>query len=106
MGRKCIIDECENEVKERSKLDTCETCRATLNRWDKRSTAEVLEYKSKLTKFRARMSTIVDDDVKDTRRRGVTEPKPQQSVYRLTRSKYIPTARANDITGQLSRSRH
>lgn len=99
MGRQCIIEGCDNILSERSKLDTCSACRATLCRWDKRPVAEVLERKDKLTKFRARMSTIVGDDVKDTRKRGVAQPTARQSVFRLTRTKFIPTRHADEITG-------
>lgn len=105
MGRKCIIDECENEISDRSKLDVCSVCRSALCRWDKRPTGEVLEYKGKLTKYHARMSTLVGEDTRDTRKRGVAQPGATQSVYRLTKTKFIPTARANSITGQVSRSR-
>jgi hypothetical protein len=99
MGRQCIIEGCENILSERSKLDTCPACRATLCRWDKRPVAEVLERKEKLTMYRARMSTIVADEVQDTRKRGVSEPAAKQRVYRLTRTKFIPTGKAIEITG-------
>lgn len=103
MGRHCIIEGCDNVLSERSKLDTCPACRATLCRWDKRSVDEVIERKDKLTKYRARMSTIVADNVQDTRKRGVSLPTAKQKVFRLTRDKYIPTNSSREITGS---SRH
>lgn len=104
MGRRCVIEGCDNLLSENSRLDTCPTCRSTLLRWDKRPVAEVLEYKGKLTKYRARMSTIVDDDVQDTRKRGVQEPATNSRVLRLTSTKYIPTGKAIEITG--GRAKH
>lgn len=100
MGRQCIIEGCDNIISERSRLDVCQTCRHGLYYWDKRSAAEVMERKTKLTKYRARLSTIVDDDVIDTRKRGVEAPSPRRPVYRLTTKKYLPIAQARDITGQ------
>lgn len=100
MGRQCIIEGCDNILSPRSKLDTCPTCRASLCQWDKRPVSEILERKEKLTKYRARMSTIVADEVQDTRKRGVAEPTGKRPVFRLTRTKYIPQGRATQITGE------
>lgn len=99
MGRQCIIEGCDTILSERSVLDTCPACRATLSRWDKRSVAEVLERKDKLTMYRARMATIVADEVLDTRKRGVKAPSENAKMFRLTRAKYIPIGSSRDITG-------
>ena len=100
MGRQCIIEGCDNIISDRSHLDVCQTCRHGLYYWDKKSAAEVMERKTKLTKYRARLSTIVDDDVIDTRKRGVEVPSPKRPVFRLTMKKYLPRAHAQSITGQ------
>lgn len=58
MTRYCFIEDCDNEIPERSKSDCCSTCKAGLRYWDNRSNSDVIEYQRKLRIRQARMSTI------------------------------------------------
>jgi hypothetical protein len=55
----CVISACFKELNPGSKLETCETCRSNIHVWLKRRPAEVLERHKKLTKYSARMDSII-----------------------------------------------
>lgn len=60
----CIINGCDNEAGKRMK--TCDLCRASMHRWEKRRPAEILQRSLQLNLYRNRMaqfSVVKDDDV-------------------------------------------
>ena len=58
--KKCIIENCENTISERSVLDVCALCRNGMYRWKKRRPAEVLERRRKLTMYGSRMDNLIE----------------------------------------------
>lgn len=62
MTRLCETEGCINELSERSKLDTCATCRGGLRYWDKKRPAQRLERRRKLTMYNSRISTMKGAD--------------------------------------------
>ena len=60
----CIIENCSNEISERSALLVCPLCRCTLYRWRKRRPAEVLERRRRLTMYASRMDNVNPNGVK------------------------------------------
>jgi len=55
---KCIIENCDNSISERSQLTICPLCRCTLYRWSSRRPAEVLERRRRLTMYSSRMDNL------------------------------------------------
>jgi hypothetical protein len=72
----CIIENCGNELSERSTLEICPTCRSSLYNWRKRKPAAVIERRKRLRKYDARMSTIVNDDAME----GKSKSTPRQHL--------------------------
>jgi hypothetical protein len=54
----CATPACINEFSDKSKLDTCPTCRGGLGYWKKKRPAQRLERRRKLTMYNARISTM------------------------------------------------
>lgn len=85
MGRACIIEDCDNVVSDRSRLDACATCRASINRWLGRSPAEIYDRRQKLHKYTARIEPLVDENVvrlKSKKKRD--EMEDQKGLVRIT----------------------
>ena len=62
----CSIPGCDNELSPHARLKVCSVCRQSLHNWERRRPAEILDRATKLTKYRARLSTfavVKDDDV-------------------------------------------
>jgi hypothetical protein len=64
--KRCCTTDCENLLSPNSRLRTCVNCRATIHRWDKRPTGEIVNYFQQLRVRTARMSTFavikIDED--------------------------------------------
>lgn len=86
MGRPCIIENCENVVADNSRLDACSLCRASINRWKRRSPAEIYHRRQQLTKFNARMEPLVDDEVIQLKSKRKRSEYADRDLVRITTS--------------------
>jgi predicted anti-sigma-YlaC factor YlaD len=85
MGRPCITENCENIVSDNSHLDACSACRAAINRWKRRSPAEIYNRRQQLTKYGARMEVLIDEDVVDIKsKRKRDEMQERKNVVHIT----------------------
>lgn len=58
MSAVCLTPECDEEISERSKLDHCVNCRASMNMWKRRGIRAILVRRSKLKKYDSRMEFV------------------------------------------------
>lgn len=84
MGRPCIIENCDNLVSDNSRLDACEVCRASINRWRRRSPAEIFDRRQRLTKYGARLEPLVDDAVVDIKSKRKRVEMEKHDLVRIT----------------------
>lgn len=58
MAAYCLTPECDEEISERSKLDHCPNCRASMGMWKRRGIRAILVRRSKLKKYDSRMEFV------------------------------------------------
>lgn len=104
MSRSCIFAQygCENTVKDKSKLQACTTCRASINRWSDRPAVERSNYIHRLERYHARMETVTSDQVIDLKKVNKQEAlrveKQARRFYNLTQTRRVPVAMFKEHT--------
>jgi len=85
MGRPCIIENCDQVVSDNSRLDACQLCRASINRWKRRTSAQIYDRRQQLTKYSARMEPLVDDNVMELKtKKRREEMAEKKGIVRIT----------------------
>lgn len=61
MKKFCTMPECDEELSENARLDTCKNCRASMGMWKRRGIPAIIERRARLKKYDSRMETIIDE---------------------------------------------
>jgi hypothetical protein len=71
--KRCTTPGCDGEVTSPN-FDYCNNCCASIRRWNRRPTRDVIDRFNKLTKFQARMDIILPTNVVVKRYKTVKKP--------------------------------
>lgn len=58
VSNQCIIANCDNPIKPKSRFNICQLCRSSICRWIKRTPKEVAERVRRLGKYSNRMNNL------------------------------------------------